>query len=80
MSKPVQFAALWRQVAPPAIADYWAPIIDSVGQLAARRPEVATPGRQLEDWAFPKMVRVSQLAARRLHKLLPFVFTDGLAI
>ena len=34
-----------------------------VGQLAARRPQVAIPGRLPMDWAFPVIGLVTQLAA-----------------
>ena len=43
----MQLAALRRHVAPPT-----APMNGSVGQLAARRPQVALPGRLPMDWRF----------------------------
>ena len=78
MEKSVQLAALWRQVAPPAFTDYWAPMIGSVGQLAGRQPRVALPRRLPMDWAFPTIGFVGQLAARRLQ--VSSAFTDGLPI
>ena len=50
MKKSVQLAALRQQVAPPAFTDYWAPMNGFVGQLAARRPQVALRRRLPMDW------------------------------
>ena len=51
--KVVQLAALWRQGGPLAFFDYWAPMIDLVGQLAARWSQVALPRCAPMDWAYP---------------------------
>ena len=54
--------------APPALADYWAPMNGLVGQLANRWPQVAFPGRLPLDWAFLiiGLHVVGQPAARQL--------------
>ena len=52
MEKSVQLAALWRQVAPRFFTDHWAPMIGLVNGLAARRLQVALPGRYPMDWLF----------------------------
>ena len=67
----MQFAALRRQVAPPAFTDHWAPMIGLVGQLAARQPKVTFPRRPPMGWAFPMIGLVGQIAARRLQVALP---------
>ena len=58
--------ALRQQVAPPVL-----PINGLVGQLAARRPQVALPRRLPMDWAFPMIGLIGQLAARQLQVALP---------
>ena len=58
----------------PAFTDYWAPMIGSVGQLAARRAQIALPRRLPMDWAFPMIGFVGQLAARRPQVALPGLY------
>ena len=49
-------------------------MIGLVGQLAARRPQVALPWRLPMDWAFPMTGLVGQLAARRPQVALPGIY------
>ena len=66
MKKSLRLAALRRQVALPAFTDYWASMIGLVGQLAARRLQVALPkaNRLPADQAFRMIGLVDQLVAR----------------
>ena len=55
-------------------------MIGLVGQIAARRPQVALPRREPMDWSFPMIGLVVQLAALWLQVSALVAFTGGLAI
>ena len=79
IEKPVQLAALWRQVAPPADTDYRAVMNGLVGQFAARQPQIALSSR-LPMIGHRKSVRSVNLwpAGRKLPSLSVYLWIYGL--